>query len=380
MHTSTASTARLQQHATRAVFFLPGFATAAWAPLVPYARNRTGLDEASLGLALLCLGTGSMLAMPLAGALAARVGCRRVLLLTLMLAMSTLPLLTVAATPLTLGITLFVFGAGVGACDCIMNMQAVMVERDAGRPMMSGFHAFYSIGGAVGAAAMTVLLWVGIAPWVAVLLLVGGMAGVTVMAAPHWRRDRAPDDAPMFAAPHGVVLLIGVMCFVAFLAEGVMLDWSAVFLHDVQGVPERQAGVAFFVFAVAMTLTRLAGDRVITALGYARAIFAGTVVAAAGFALATFGAGLTVALPGYALIGIGCANVVPALFSLAGRQKVMPESLAIPAVTTLGYAGVLAGPALIGFVAHASSLVVAFCLAMAALLLVGLLGQRAARA
>jgi len=102
--------------------------------------------------------------------------------------------------------------------------------------------------------------------------------------------------------------------------------------------------------------------------------------AAAGFALATFGAGLTVALPGYALIGIGCANVVPALFSLAGRQKVMPESLAIPAVTTLGYAGVLAGPALIGFVAHASSLVVAFCLAMAALLLVGLLGQRAARA
>ena len=150
--------ARSQQHATRAAFFLPGFATAAWAPLVPFAKNRTGLDEGSLGLVLLCLGAGSLLAMPIAGMLAARHGCRAVMIATLVMVIATLPLLAVAPSPLTLGLVLFVFGAGVGACDCVMNMQAIMVERDSGRPMMSGFHAFYSIGGAVGAGAMTALL------------------------------------------------------------------------------------------------------------------------------------------------------------------------------------------------------------------------------
>ncbi|WP_313341143.1 MFS transporter [Stenotrophomonas sp.] len=366
-----ARAARAEQHATRAAFFLPGFATAAWAPLVPFAKTRTGLDEGTLGLVLLCLGAGSLLAMPLAGILAARHGCRAVMIVTLLMVMASLPLLAIAPSPWTLGLALFVFGAGVGACDCTMNIQAVMVERDSGRPMMSGFHAFYSIGGAVGAAAMTVLLSLRLPPlWVCVLASIT-MVVVLAVSVPYWRRDRAPSGAPLFAVPHGVVLAIGVLCFVAFLAEGAMLDWSAVFLHEVQQVPPDRAGLGFMTFAIAMTVTRLVGDGVVAKLGRLRAILLGSIVAAAGFGIATFASALLPALAGYALIGLGCANIVPALFSMAGNQKAMPESLAIPAITTLGYAGVLAGPALIGFVAQGSSLVVAFCAVAAALLLVG---------
>ncbi len=364
--------ARGQQHATRAAFFLPGFATAAWAPLVPFAKHRTGLDEGSLGLVLLCLGAGSLLAMPIAGMLAARHGCRAVMIATLVMVIATLPLLAVAPSPLTLGLVLFVFGAGVGACDCVMNMQAIMVERDSGRPMMSGFHAFYSIGGAVGAGAMTALLAFHLPPWLVCLLASAVMAALLALSLPHWRTDKAPSDAPMFAVPHGVVLAIGVLCFVAFLAEGSVLDWSAVFLHEVQQVDPSRAGLGYLAFAIAMTVTRLVGDGVVARLGRHRSILIGSLVAASGFALATFAAWMPLALCGYALVGLGCANIVPALFSMAGNQKVMPESLAIPAITTLGYAGVLAGPALIGFVAQASSLVFAFSAVAVTLVLVGL--------
>lgn len=363
---------RAEQHATRAAFFLPGFATAAWAPLVPFAKIRTQLDEASLGLVLLCLGAGSLLAMPLAGALAARHGCRAVMVATLAMVIAALPLLAIAPSPWTLGLALFVFGAGVGACDCVMNIQAVIVERESGRPMMSGFHAFYSIGGAVGAAAVTLLLSAALPP---LLVCVAGSVAMALLlgaSVRHWRRDRAEAGAPVFALPHGVVLAIGVLCFVAFLAEGTMLDWSAVFLHEVQQVPPDRAGLGFMTFAIAMTVTRLVGDGVVGRLGRLRAILLGSIVAALGFGVVTFASALSVALAGYALIGLGCANIVPALFSMAGNQKAMPESLAIPAITTLGYAGVLAGPALIGFIAQASSLVVAFCLVAAAVLLVGI--------
>ncbi|MEG2804288.1 MFS transporter [Stenotrophomonas sp.] len=367
---------RAEQHATRAAFFLPGFATAAWAPLVPFAKARTGLDEGSLGLVLLCLGAGSLLAMPLAGVLAARHGCRAVMVATVLMVIASLPLLALAPSPWTLGLALFVFGAGVGACDCTMNIHAVMVERDAGRPMMSGFHAFYSIGGAVGAAAMTALLALHLAPWVVCVLAVAVMTVLLAIASPRWRRDKAPADAPVFAIPHGVVLGIGVLCFVAFLAEGAMLDWSAVFLHEVQQVEASRAGLGFMTFAIAMTVTRLVGDGLVARLGRHLAILLGSLVAAAGFGLVTFAPVLPLALVGYALIGLGCANIVPALFSMAGNQKAMPESLAIPAITTLGYAGVLAGPALIGFVAQGSSLVVAFCLVAVALVGIGLAARR----
>lgn len=364
----TPSSPRAQQHATRAAFFIPGFATAAWAPMVPFAKAKAGLSDASLGGLLLCLGLGSLLAMPLAGALTARLGSRRLMIATTALILLALPLLTLAPTPLALGATLFVFGAGVGAMDCTMNMQAVAVERDAGRPMMSGFHAFYSIGGFVGAGCMTGLLVLGTPLWLASWVAVAAMLLVALLSAPHWRPQRILHDGPMLALPHGVVLFISVLAFVVFLAEGSMLDWSAVFLADIRHVPRDQAGAGFAVFTLAMTAMRLFGDGIVERLGRTRTIVIGGITAAAGFALATLVPSFAMALVGYVLVGLGCANIVPALFSMAGQQRAMPESIAITAVTTLGYAGILAGPAAIGALAHATSLGFAF-LCVAAMLL-----------
>lgn len=364
----TPSSPRAQQHATRAAFFIPGFATAAWAPMVPYAKAKAGLSDASLGAVLLCLGLGSLLAMPLAGALSGRLGCRRLMVITTALILLALPLLALAPSPLVLGTALFLFGAGVGAMDCTMNMQAVAVERDAGRAMMSGFHAFYSIGGFVGAGCMTGLLLLGTPLWMAALLSVAAMLVVAVMSAPHWRPQRIAHEGPMLAIPHGVVLFISVLAFIVFLAEGSMLDWSAVFLADVRQVPRDQAGAGFAVFTLAMTAMRLFGDGIVERLGRTPTIVIGGITAATGFALATLVPSFAVALVGYVMVGLGCANIVPALFSMAGQQRAMPESIAITAVTTLGYAGILAGPAAIGGLAHLTTLGIAF-LCVAALLL-----------
>lgn len=362
------SSPRLQQHATRAAFFLPGFAIAAWAPIVPFAKARAGLDEATLGLVLLCLGAGSLVAMPLAGALAARQGCRRVMAVAALLICAVLPALPWLSSPVALGLVLFVFGAAMGAMDCAMNLQAVVVEREDGRPLMSGFHGFYSIGGFAGAAAMTLLLSLQVPLWLACAVAAAVLLGLLALAARHWRGERIAQDVPAFAWPHGIVLLIGAACFVMFLAEGAMLDWGAVFLDEARGMDPARAGIGYVVFALAMTVMRLAGDRLVAAVGWMRIVVGGALLAAAGFVLATLVASPVAAVAGFALVGIGCANIVPVMFTLAGRQAAMPESLAIPAVTTLGYAGVLAGPALIGFLAQATSLATAFlCMAVALL-------------
>ena len=371
--------ARFQQHATRAAFFIPGFVIASWAPLVPFAKSRAALDDAMLGVLLLCLGLGSIVAMPLSGMLAARHGCRTVMLGTSALMLLALPMLTVASTPLALGGVLLVFGAGIGAMDCVMNVQAVAVERDAARPMMSGFHAFYSIGSLVGATCVTLLLTAGTSAFAATLVAAGLALAIVVAVARAWRTGRAPQDAPAFAVPRGLVAAIGVVCFVAFLVEGAMLDWSAVFLHEVRGIDLRHAGWGFVAFNVAMTVSRLVGDRVIAHVGRATAVLAGGLIAGAGLLLATLVPVFGVLLLGYALVGIGCANIVPVMFTLTGRQTVMPESVAIPAVTTMGYAGILAGPALIGFAAQAWSLPTAFVLVAAALVAVSVLGRRLTR-
>src|SRR5690606_17320466 len=167
---------------------------------------------------------GSLGAMPLAGALAARQGCRRVMLASALLMLALLPLLAVVSDAWLLGGVLLALGASMGAMDCTMNIQAVVVEREAARPMMSGFHAFYSIGSLAGAVLVTLVVGGGVpvlATTLAVSALVLVLAGLSAGA---WRGGRAAGGAAVFARPRGVVLGIGLVCFVSFLAEGAMLD------------------------------------------------------------------------------------------------------------------------------------------------------------
>jgi predicted MFS family arabinose efflux permease len=356
-----------EQRATRIMFFVIGFAAGAWAPLVPFAKQRLALDDGGLGLLLVCLGAGSIVAMPLAGALAARIGCRRVLVAAAAVACLVFPLLATTSSVPLLAAALLLFGVGIGSLDCVINVQAIVVERGSGRSMMSGFHALYSLGGFAGAGAVSALIGLNVTLPGAALAVATVMALATVVSTPGLLARRAEDHPTPFAVPRGAVLLIGVFCFVMFLAEGSALDWSAVFLRAVRHAAPAEAGLGYVAFAVSMTSGRLVGDRLVAMLGLRRTVSVGAGVAAAGLAIATLAPGWMSTVIGYALVGAGCANIVPALFTAIGRQTVMPESQAVPAVSVLGYAGILAGPAAIGLVASATSLTLAL-LAVAALL------------
>jgi MFS family permease len=350
-------------------FFISGFGTAAWAPLVPFAKARVGLGDGALGLMLLCVGTGSMIAMPLAGALTARFGCRAVLLAASGLLCLTLPLLPTVTSLPRLAATLLLFGAGAGSLDCAMNIQAIIVERASGRAMMSGFHALFSIGGIVGAGMVSFLLAVGASPSLSALGVAIAIVLALLGAEAHFLRYGVTGEGPIFAIPHGIVLLIGMLCFVVFLTEGSVLDWSAVFLTSVRGVEPAYAGLGYVAFAAMMTIGRLSGDAIVQRLGRGKVVVMGGLAAASGLALAALVPSWKAGLLGYALVGAGCANLVPVLYTAVGRQKAMPEHVAVPAISTLGYAGILAGPAAIGFLAHAAGLPVAFLIV--AILLLG---------
>ncbi|MHC8318597.1 MFS transporter [Pseudomonas sp. LB3P31] len=366
---------RLEQMSTRVAFFIAGFGIAAWAPLVPYAKARAGLDEGTLGLLLLCLGVGSILAMPMAGILASRFGCRRVAVGGTLLICAALPLLATVSSIPALIAALFMFGAGLGTVDSTVNLQAVIVERASGKTMMSGFHGLFSLGGIVGAAGVSALLGFGLSPLMAMLVVVVMLLVALCKAAPNMLAYGSESAGPAFAIPHGIVLFIGGMCFIVFLAEGAALDWSAVFLAQERGIDTAYAGLGYAAFALTMTVGRLTGDRIVRRLGATRVIVFGGLTAAAGLFLATFAPSWELALVGYALLGAGCSNIVPVLYTAVGKQTVMPESVAVPAITTLGYAGILAGPALIGFIAHGSSLSFAFGL-MAVLLVAVAIGGK----
>ena len=375
-HQTTGAVHRL---ATRIVFFIAGYVTATWAVLVPYAKANTGVNEATLGSLLLCLGMGALIAMPLTGMLTSRYGCRRVIVTALAIVMLTTPLLAIIPDPRLLAAALLLFGVGVGVTDCAMNIQAIIVERDAPQPVMSGFHGMYSVGGIAGAGGVAGALTWGASPLVAItgtavlaaLLLAAARGGLLAQG--------GEGDHPAFALPRGSVLLVGAVCFAMFLSEGAVLDWSAVFLSTVRHADPATAGFGYVAFAVTMTLGRLSGDRIVQALGAFRVVVCGALVAAAGFALAILSASPMAGLAGFALVGAGAANVVPVMFSAAGRQHDMPTHLAVAAVTTMGYAGVLLGPAALGFVAKAASLPMAFGLLVALLLCVAGAARQATR-
>jgi predicted MFS family arabinose efflux permease len=357
-----------EQRSTRAAFFVAGFGMAAWAPLVPYAKDRLAVGEGTLGLLLLCLGAGSIMTMPLAGALAARFGCRRAIWAASLVICTALPLLAMASSGTLLAAALMLFGVGVGTVDVVINVQAVIVERAAGRAVMSGFHGLFSVGGIAGAAGVGAVLWSGGSPLLATLCVAAAIVAVLLAFGRTLLPYGGDKGGPVATLPRGSVLLIGGLCFVSFLAEGSMLDWSALILTALHGVAPVRSGLGYAVFCVAMTAGRLSGDRIVHALGGRMVLLGGGSCAAAGMALAVLSSWPT-ALAGFALVGLGASNIVPVLYSALGRQRAMPANLAVAAVTTLGYSGILAGPAGIGFAAHVAGLPTAF-LGVAALLLV----------
>ncbi len=358
--------------ATRLSFLVAGFGIACWAPLVPFAKARLGIGDAELGLLLLCIGLGSIAAMAATGPLSARHGSRPVILAGGIGLALVLPFLAVAPTPLALGAALLLFGAALGSIDVAMNVHAVEVERDAGRPLMSGFHALFSVGGAAGSSLLTALLSAGADALAGTLAASAVMLAAMAVAWPRLMMARAAEAGPLFVAPQGIVLLIAGLCAATFLTEGAMLDWGALLISGKGLVAPDRGGVGYLLFSAAMTAGRLGGDRLTARIGDRATLVGGGLLAVLGFAVLLAVPVAPVALSGFALIGFGAANMVPVFFRVAGAQTVMPRALAVGAITTTGYAGILAGPAAIGFVAQATGLPAAFWMLAALIALVPL--------
>lgn len=336
----------------RLTFLLSGMSLGAWAPLVPFARDRAGLEEAQLGLLLLCFGLGSMLTMPLAGMLTTRKGCRFVSLIGGALICCMLPLLATLSSLPALAVALAVFGAGLGSIDVAMNVQGLMVERDHGRPMMSGFHGLFSLGGISSALLMTLLLWLGASPLLAVAVVVALIAGMLLWHARYLVPHGADDPSAPFARPTTKVVIVGILCFIALLVEGAMLDWSALFLNRMHQIDLSVAGGAYAVFSLAMAAGRFSGDWLRNRFGAVNLLIGGGLLVMVGFAMAILLEPWPLFLLGFALIGLGLSNTFPVYCSVVGAQTKMPAGLAIAVITGIGYCGILLGPALIGFAAH----------------------------
>ncbi|OIG34949.1 ABC transporter permease, partial [Acinetobacter baumannii] len=315
----TATLLSTQRLATRLSFFSLGFATAAWAPLIPFAQQRLNLNHADFGLLLLCMGIGSMIAMPATGALVKRWGCRPLIALALMLLMVLLPSLTMWSSIVTMAVALFIFGSAAGCLGVAINLQAVVVEKHSVRALMSSFHGMCSLGGLTGAMLVTALLAVGLSPLmstlsvVMILLVIGGVAIPSCLTS--FEQDEKPledtTQAPKkLYRPDGIILLIGMMCFIAFLSEGAAMDWGGIYLTSKYQLNPAFAGLAYTFFALSMTTGRFAGHILLKQWGEKNIVTYSAIGAAIGMTVIVTAPVWQVVVLGYALLGLGCSNIV----------------------------------------------------------------------
>ena len=361
-------------HAARAFFFIGGFGTATWAPLVPLLRERLMVGDDVLGMLLLCIGVGSLLTMPLSGALAMRLGCRRVVM-TASILFAAILLLVSCVDALSLAVPIvLIFGAVMGCIDVVVNIVAVLVEKGIGRRIMSGMHAFWSLGGFVGAGLYGV--WVGLlglTPFQSTAIAAGLILLLTAVYGRHLIPYGGGGGA-LLALPRGIIVFVGMTAFIAFLSEGAVMDWGGVYLTTVRGLDLALAGTGYSVFSAAMLTMRFLGDRVVQRIGALSVAVGGALLAFGGILLVMFAPVDALLYVGFFAIGIGSANIVPVFFSLMGRQNVMPVSAAVSAVSTMGYLGILAGPAAIGFVSSLTTLQTAFAMLAALSILQAAIG------
>lgn len=369
--------------ATRLSFFSLGFATAAWAPLIPLAQQRLYLNHANFGLLLLCAGIGSFLSMPVTGALIQKVGCRVIIGFSLVSMLCILPLLSVLTTTMSMAVVLFLFGTVIGSLGVAMNMQAILVEKKSMANMMSSFHGLCSLGGLIGVALVSTLLVLGVSPLLTVLSISFMLLIVALCAIPQClaRSETTPtktvecpsEKLKLKSLLHRPLLLIGFICFIGFLSEGAAMDWSGIYLVGHHHINSVYAGFAYTCFAIAMTFGRFSGNFLLQKLGSNQVVIYGAVLATLGLIIIVAAPHWSVVLLGYALVGLGSSNIVPIMFSRVGNQTVIPKAAALSMVSTMAYSGSLLGPALVGFMSEIIGLAqvfvfIAFLLASIALL------------
>ncbi len=370
---------RLARISCGTIFFLNGFGIANWAARIPDIRQQHGLSEAELGFALLFIAIGSLIGIPLAGRLVGRHGSRIVTLGFGVVFALTLAVLPLSGTAFGLLAMLLLFGISNGGLDVAMNAQAITVERAYSRPILSGFHALWSVGGLSGASLASLiaahgishfqhLFWIGLglSVWflaLPLLMLTGDAEGTSS------RKSRLK--------PTRALLMLGIVAFCGLVAEGAVADWSAVYLRDTLKTGPGFAAFGYAAFQFTMAGVRFFGD------GFRARFGEANVVRVSGSFLAIgLGAALVIGQPiatiiGFACVGAGAASIFPVAMSAAGRIEAVSRGSAIAWVTSFGYTGFLAGPPIIGLLAQSFSLRIALCTVVLAGLVIAALSSAA---
>jgi MFS family permease len=360
-HQRTSPPLYLARWSTSLLFFLNGMILATWVTRLPAVQAKLMLSTGELGIALLGTAVGALAAMNLAGYLAARFGSRSVTVIAAICLCLVLPLLAYAPTlPVLVG-TLVLFGASNGSMDVAMNAQGVSIERHYGRPILNSFHAFFSLGGLLGALVGGLVASHGIAP-MPDFLGVALCCAILILSVARFllpARAEALETAVAFARPTRALLVLGLVAFCVVLSEGAIADWSAIYLNGTLRSGVGLAAAGYAAFSVVMALGRGVGDQLTVRLGPRTMMQLGGLVAAIGLTLALVSAWIPLALFGFGLVGAGLSVVFPLTLSVAGRTSTQAAGTAIAAVATCGYLGFLVGPPVIGFMADALSLRVA---------------------
>ncbi|MGH3318882.1 MAG: MFS transporter [Streptosporangiaceae bacterium] len=358
--------------AVGATFGLHGCLAGSWAARVPWVQHSLGLSPGALGLALLGGAAGGLLAMPVAGAAVGRLSSRRVARVALAAMAIAVALPALAPSLVTLALALLAFGAVGGLADVSMNAQAVAVERRLRRVILPGTHGLWSVGGLVGAGGGAAAAALGVPASVHLPVT----AGAALVLSPLVTRgllaeDRDVSRGPVIALPSRALLALGALCACSFFAEAAAGDWSAVYLVTETGAGPGLAGAAFALFSVTMAAGRFFGDAAVARWGAVRPVRVAAAAGACGLGLALLVPVPLLGLIGFCLLGLGVAGVVPLTFRAAGHRH-HDVGAAIAGVAGVGYAAWLAAPGLIGAVAEASSLTVAFGLVAALVAVIGL--------
>lgn len=352
-----------------ACFLAAGIGAGVWGANLPALGRRTGMDEAQIGLVLLCFAAGAIVSMNLVPRLMARFGAGRVSCLAAGLFGAGIAAVALVGQMGQAALVAGFCGVVFGALDVAMNSHAAQFEARAGRSVMSFFHAMFSAGTLAGAAGYAWRAHAGgaapaslVAAGVLILLL-AALAATCAGGAPAPQGDATPAQARGGTGAPGLrVLALGAVAFAIFFAEGAIMDWAALYLVRILGASESTGALGYAVFAGSMLLGRLLGDRANRMFGAVRLFRLGTATVALALAAMLVAGAVAPVLAALALCGLGMANVIPILFSAAGRLGLADGGRSMSRVLTMGYAGLLVGPAIMGFIAKAASLQVSLAL------------------
>lgn len=341
-----------EQMAARMAFFISGFAVATWAPMIPAVKDKLQIGADVLGMLLLSIGISAFIFMPLAGMLSRSYGCKKVLRTAIAVMAADLIILSLLGNIWGFLVFLAVFGAAMGCIDVNMNLNAVIVENASKKRMMSGMHALWSVGCFAGAGLFSLLAKAGLGITVIAAIHSLIVMVFTVIYSRYFLNFKGAGNEKPIAVPKGIVVFFGVLACITFLGEGAVMDWSGVLLTEVKNTELSLAGVGYAVFSVAMLCMRLLGDKIVAVLREEKTLVFGSIIGAIGFLSVIFLENFYAIQLGFVLMGLGLANIVPTIYSLTKYQKVMPINAAVTAITSMGYTGVILGPAVLGFVAH----------------------------